>query len=666
MPPLHRPVVVLLGLGLAAALILGPLAAPSHAVGAATVEVEPNMVVAGTPLAFQTKVAGLGSGQSLLAQVILDGAVVATVKLPPGASEHSLDAVRPGSGEHTLTLKAGGLSAHADFSLMPGWVSILPPLIAIALALIFRDVLIALFVGIFGGAWLLVTNPFTALGRTIDTYVVPAIADTDHVSILVFTSLLGAMVGLITKSGGTHGIVELLLPYATSRRRGQFATWAMGLLIFFDDYANTLIVGPTMRPITDRLKISREKLAYIVDSTAAPVVCLFPISTWVGFEIGLIADAFTSLGLQLDPYGTFVQTIPYRFYPIFALTMVLMIALGGVDFGPMRRAERRARTTGRLLDEGAQPIADYSNAEVEPPADAPKRAANALLPILTVIVMVVLGLWITGRAGVAAAPADAGFLDRLRAVLIEADSYKALLWASLAGMLVAFVLPVTQRILKVREAIEALVAGIKAMFLAFLVLIFAWSLSSVCDDLDTAQYLVGIAQQSLAPWMMPTLTFVLAAAVAFATGSSWGTLGILSPLVIPIAHELCLGAGFELGSPAYSSVLFATIASVLTGSVWGDHCSPISDTTILSSMATGCDHIAHVRTQLPYAMTIGLMSIAFGSLPAARGISPWLCLGVGITLIVGTILAHRHFKGTDESHDEPAAEGSSSLGLPFH
>ncbi|MEO1085263.1 MAG: Na+/H+ antiporter NhaC family protein, partial [Acidobacteriota bacterium] len=341
-----------------------------------SLELDVPMLLSGTPLTVNVEASNLPRGRGLVVQVMLDGRVVKDrVTLVKGANEVVLDNVRPTTGHHELTLRSARFEASTSFSLLPGWLSVVPPIVAILLALVFRDVLIALFLGIFVGALTLHGwNPFAAFARTIDLYIVPALADADHASIIVFTCLLGGMVGLITKSGGTHGIIELLTPYATTRRRGQLATWFMGLLIFFDDYANTLIVGPTMRPITDKLRISREKLAYIVDSTAAPVVCLFPISTWVGFEIGLIGNAFGALGLGVDPYTTFVASIPYRFYPIFALVLVLSIAASGYDFGPMRAAERRARRTGQLLAPGAKPIADYSSDEVEPPADAPKRA----------------------------------------------------------------------------------------------------------------------------------------------------------------------------------------------------------------------------------------------------------------------------------------------------
>ena len=605
-------------------------------------KVDVPMTVSGTPLEMEINLYNVRPTDTLRAEVLLDGQKVDQIELKAGKHTVTVPDVRPGAGEHTVTLRSSNLSVDADFRLIPGWLSITPPLLAIVLALIFRDVLVSLFVGIFAGAFILGGwNPFVAFGRTIDTYIVPALADGDRISILVFTSLLGAMVGIITKSGGTHGIIELIRPYATSGRRGQVATFLMGVLIFFDDYANTLIVGPTMRPITDRLKISREKLAYIVDSTAAPVVCLFPISTWVGFEIGLIGDAFKSIGLDQDPYTTFVASIPYRFYPIFALVLVLTLALSKLDFGPMRRAEERTRKTGKVLGDDARPIADYSTEEVEPNPDAPKRAFNALIPILVVTLMTVVGIYRTGANGLAASGVDTSgmaFDPWLRALLAEANSYHALLWASLAGMLTAFALVVGQRILKVDEAVRALLGGMKAMFMALMVLSLAWSLSDICGGLDTAQYLVGITQSVLSPALLPVITFVLAAAVAFATGSSWGTMGILEPLVIPIAHQLCLTAGFAVWDGSYQSVMLATIAAVLTGSVWGDHCSPISDTTILSSMATGCDHIAHVRTQLPYALSVGFLAIAAATLSTHLGVSAWLFVFLGIGLIVSTVL----------------------------
>ena len=582
----------------------------------------------------------LSEGGSRPAKVFVDGREIGSPTLTAGANALSFEDLDLGAGSHEVVVTSGTLAAEARLRLIPGWLSVLPPLLAIGLALITRDVLISLFLGIFGGALILYDwNPFVAFGRSIDTFVTPAVAVPSQASLLVFTILLGGMVGLVTKNGGTHGIIERLKPYATNPRRGQLATWALGVLVFFDDYANTLIVGPTMRPITDKLKVSREKLAYIVDSTAAPVVCLFPISTWVGFEIGLISAAFQQLELPYDAYTFFVQTIPFRFYPIFALVMVAAIAASRFDFGPMRKAEQRARDHGLVLAEDAAPIADYGSKEVEPPPDIPKRAINAILPIVTVVAVTVLGIYLTGSEG-------AGEGERsIRSILANADSLKALLWASLAGMLVALILPLAQKLLPIREAMEAMVAGFKAMFMALVVLVLAWSLSAVCNQLHTADYLVGVISGNVSPAWLPALTFILSAATAFATGSSWGTMGILEPLVIPICHSLSLAAGHEIGSETYTLYMLASIASVLAGSIWGDHCSPISDTTILSSMATGCDHIAHVRTQLPYALSIGALGLLVGSIPVGFGLPVWISVVAGIFLVIGGVVGLGRWTG---------------------
>jgi len=639
-------------LPLLAVLYLAPAAGADEA---PALSLEVGRTLVGTPL--RATVALDDPRRRLELEFFLDGEAIAADEAPAGSpAEVTFSHAILAAGSHRLQARSGELTAEVRFQTSwPGWLSVLPPLLAIGLALITRDVLISLFLGVFGGALILHGQLTAALGRTIDHFVLDALADPDHAAILIFTSLLGAMVGLISKSGGTHGIVERLARFATSVRRGQLATWAMGLAIFFDDYANTLIVGPTMRPITDKLRISREKLAYIVDSTAAPVVSLIPISTWVGFEIGLINDAFRSLGTDQNGYAVFLSSIPYRFYPIFAIVLVGVVAVTGLDFGPMRRAERRARQRGELLEPGAVPIADYAADALEPPAGIPKRARNAVIPILTVISLTVLGLYLSGAAGVERQPGT-GTLDWLRLVLTGADSYKALLWASLGGTLIALLLPLVQRLLTLRQAMSALVEGVKAMLMAFLVLIFAWSLGAVCGELGTASYLVGLARDVVAPAWLPVLTFVLAAAISFATGTAWGTMAILELLVIPICHNLALNAGHAVGDPYYSVLMAGTIASVLAGAVWGDHCSPISDTTILSSMASGCDHIAHVRTQLPYALTMGLLAIAVGIVPAGHGLNPWLANVLGIGVITGTVI----YLGRERAARRAAAAAADS------
>ncbi len=527
---------------------------------------------------------------------------------------------------------ADGASASTRVLVIPGWLSVLPPLVAIALALIFRDVLVSLFVGVLAGALILNAGHLPlAFARSIDQFLLGALADKDHAAIIIFSTLLGGMVGVINRSGGTQGIVAALSRYATTARSGQLSAWLMGMLVFFDDYANTLIVGSTMRPVTDRLRVSREKLAYIVDSTAAPVASLVPLTTWIGFEVGLIASAFADIGAPFNAYSTFIATIPYRFYPIFALLLGFAVAASGRDFGPMLAAERRARRTGEVLARDAVPLADFSSQPLMPPTGKPLRAVNAVVPILTVIAVTVGGLYLTGRGS--GGSGWAGVRDAFAA----ADPFKALLWASLAGTVAAAALATLQRILTVRETMGALVEGLKSMLLAMVVLTLAWAIGAVCTKLHTASYVVGVTRAVLSPHWLPVLVFLVSAGVSFATGTSWGTMAILMPLVIPIAHGLSAQAGLSFADPTYRVLMLGAISSVLAGSVWGDHCSPISDTTVMSSMASGCDHIAHVRTQLPYAVAVAAVGMLVGDIPTAFGLSPWVSLAVGAAIIVAGV-----------------------------
>jgi Na+/H+ antiporter NhaC len=513
-----------------------------------------------------------------------------------------------------------------------GWLSLLPPLVAIGLALVFRDVMASLLVGVFGGALLLHgPNPFTAFARTVDSLLRDALADPDHAAVILFSALLGAMVGVVMRSGGTQGIVALIATRATDGRRGQLATWLMGVAIFFDDYANTLIVGPTMRPITDRLRISREKLAFIVDSTAAPIASVIPISTWIGVELGLVQTSFTTAGIDRDAFGALIASIAYRFYPLFALALGFTIAFTGRDYGPMLAAERRA-SGGKLLDEGHVPLSDFTSSELAPLENKPARARNALIPILVVVAVTIGGLIVTGMGAAERAPGQST-LGWIRTIFGAADSYAALMWASFAGVAVAILMAVTQRILKVGEATGAAIVGLKATLPALVVITLAWALSAVCDQLGTASFLAAATDGVVQPQLLPTIIFVLAAAMSFATGTAWGTMGIVIPIAVPLAHQLLLSAGHSPGSSIYEAVLLGSLGSVLAGSVWGDHCSPISDTTILSSMASGCDHIAHVRTQLPYALTGGGFAVVLGTLPTAFGVPPWVCWLLGSAVL---------------------------------
>lgn len=569
-----------------------------------------------------------------------DGAVLGTLTVPPLG-----EAVVQGvvvSARETLPLEVtvGGAVESIAPSLVPGWFSILPPLVAIALALAFHEVVSSLFVGVWLGCLFVAGyNPFAAVLMVIDRFVKPALADANHAAIVLFSLLLGGMVGIMSRTGGTRAIVEALTPLATSRRRGQLATWLAGLAIFFDDYANTLIVGNTMRPLTDRLKISREKLAYIVDSTAAPVAVLVFVSTWVGFEISLIGDGLRLAAEQnardavlaqslrsASPFSVFLHTIPFLFYPLLAIFTVALLVWTGRDFGPMLAAERRAAAGAGLYREGAQLAADTEGDIQEAPSGAPLRWWNGAAPVLTVVVTVVIGLLYTGAQAI-----PEGEPHTLRNILGNADPFNTLLWGSLLGCIVGVGLAVGQRILSLSQSIAALVGGMRAMMLAMIILVLAWSLGEVTNAVGTASFLSSALSDRMPIQLLPVSVFVIAAGISFATGTSWGTMAILLPLAISLS--VALGGAIDFDGGAHYTVLLGAISSVMAGSIFGDHCSPISDTTVLSSMASGCDHVDHVRTQLPYALVVAFVGMLVGDIPTAFGFPPWLSLILGTVVI---------------------------------
>jgi len=542
------------------------------------------------------------------------------------------DLVLSEAGAHTIEVRDRADSFRTKLNVIPGWLSLLPPLIAIVLALAVRQVLLALFAGIWIGATLIHgLNPFSGLWRALDTYLIQSFADPDHAAIVMFSLTLGGMVGVISRSGGTEGIVASLSRWAKTPRGGQVATWTMGVFIFFDDYANTLIVGNTMRPLTDKLKLSREKLSFIVDATAAPVVSIAIISSWVGFQVGLVDQAFDNLGVARDAYLTFLASIPYASYSIFMLFFVLLVALTLRDFGPMRHAEERAATTGKVLRDGAQPLVDDADIDLRAAAGTPLRWYNAAVPIMTVIGVTMVGLYVDGRAALGeGAPAA-----HLGEIIGAANSFHVLMWAAFVGAAVAITLAVSQRILTLGAALDAWLSGIKAMLIAMIILILAWAIGSVCADLSTASYMISITRGFLSPHLLPVLTFIVAAFIAFATGTSWATMAILTPIVIPMAFGMTAEA--ELAAGVSESILLGTIGAVLSGSVFGDHCSPISDTTIMSSMTSAADHIDHVRTQFPYALAVAGVACLFGYLPAGYGWPVWLLIPVGIAVLAGLL-----------------------------
>ncbi len=511
--------------------------------------------------------------------------------------------------------------------------SLLPPLLAIMLAVLTRRVACSMAVGVIAGALIVAGwDPWQAMQLLIRDYLVgDAKSVTEHGMILLFTTLLGTMVGVITRNGAMQAVVTGLVRTGRDRRHGQQLTCGLGLAVFFDDYANTLVVGTSMRPITDRLRISREKLAFLVDATAAPVAGLAVISTWVGYEVGLIRDVFQQLGQEVDAYAVFLRTIPYRFYSLLLLVFVWTVARSGRDFGPMAAAESRAVATGEVFRPGSH----APRAMDETSSDSPRQglARNAVVPLLALIVVLVVGLWWWGGDW----------------------TFHVMLAASLAASMTSVGMTLATRAITWRETVSGWWRGGASMFQALGILVLAWGLGAVCDReaLGTADYLVELTGDGLPSEWMPALSFVLAAAIALATGSSFSTMALLIPISVKVAAEL-------LEAPAADDpVLLGTLGAVLAGAIFGDHCSPISDTTVLSSAAAGCDHLDHVSTQAPYAVVVALVSLLLGYVPVGWGIPIWVCLPLAVltTILAVLIFGRRPVVVASES---PPAKGTAT------
>jgi Na+/H+ antiporter NhaC len=713
-----------------------------------------------------------------------------------------------------------------------GWLSLLPPITAIVLAIATKRIVFSLSIGILMGALVLKNwELIPAVQHMCKDHLWKQLTDPDTLHVFFFTMIMGVMVGMINRAAGMRGLVNVISPLASNRKRGQLTTWFLGLFVFFDDYANTMLLGNTLKPLTDKLKIAREKLAYLVDSTAAPVAGLALISTWVAGEIDYVNDGLSQLPETSDwkAFSLFLSSIPYRFYVLFALLFVPIVAILGRDFGPMLTAERKA-VQGMLpaeTDSDSQE-SNLANDPTAPSPETPARWFNAVIPVIVTVVAVIYFLYTSGKSD---------DTTTLRDIFGNADSYSSLLWGALWGAGSAYILIIAQRLLSFKELHQAGANGARLMMPALIVLWLAQSMSSMtkndsiggshqpvvqallasnaepkaivkyvatelelgdqeaailvdsmkmivadrherylaaCDahleseraggessieslrnslavfekkergtfeeataeifnaarsEESFTKFFVGMQldeagqtvhadrlefatqfsrggsvsyrrwQKSVAdtegskaetgensadllsfeeandfyPWinfeflyrsgklysgdflserlaslkegegfiatnfvpMLPTMVFVLASIVAFSTGTSWGTMGIVMPLVIPLAYSQ-LSTGDTVVTEA-NPILLCCIGSVLAGAIFGDHCSPISDTTVLSSQASGCDHIAHVRTQLPYAVLVGLVSIVFGTLPIGYGVPVWLLLPIGIAAMVGAL-----------------------------
>ena len=517
-----------------------------------------------------------------------------------------------------------------------GILTLLPPIVAISLAFITKETILSLFVGVFIGEFMLCVNDLNIVSSAVNAFlaigneVISCMADPWNARIILQCLLIGGVIQLITKMGGAKALADSLAKRANTPRKAQLSTWFLGLCVFFDDYANSLIVGPIMRPVMDKLKVSRQKLAFIVDATAAPVAGIAIISTWIGLEISLIASGFKSIGMDVSGFGIFLQTIPYRFYNILILIFIVMSATTLYEFGPMKKAEQEARA--RKDSEPIKALEAPGFDEIQPVEGVKLTVWNAIIPIGTLVIGALISFYWSGYTTILSGENQAlitlmktaplsfnGIFEALSA----SNASVALFQAALLASIVAILMAVLERIMTIEQAISEWVSGMKSIAITGVILLLAWSLGGVIGNVGTADYLAIVLKGTIPYWILPSFIFVLGALISFATGTAYGTMSILMPLTIPLAWAISPDIGF---------VVTAT-SGVLTGAIFGDHCSPISDTTILSSMGTSCNHIDHVQTQIYYAIFVAIIAILFGYIPAGFGIAWYICIPVAIIVM---------------------------------
>ena len=519
-----------------------------------------------------------------------------------------------------------------------GWVSLIPPIIAIGLSVWFRNVVISLFVAIFVGLLIISGgNPVATSMTMVKDHLVVTLTDSYNAGVLVLLFFIGGFVALIEVSGGGASLANRTARFITTKTRAQVSTWIGGLIIFFSDLGTPLILGPIFERIFDKVKSSREKLAWILDCTMSPVAVLVPFIGWGIYIMGLMADEFERRGIEASEFDTFVQVIPFQMYAILTVISVPVVALAKCDFGPMRRAERRVAETGQTYWPGSTPLRGENATEQK--KDEVQIESNPMLIWLPLATLFVTLFSILATFGFPFEP-------------VGGSDFRAAL--STAYLFAAIVLIVLMLVFKVSNVVEILnnyVKGMNRMVSVVVILVLAWTLGSLLSEMGTANFIVEMLQGNVPGFIVPALIFLSAAAMSFATGSSWGTFAIMIPLAIPIAIGL-------------DAPMLVCIGAVLSGGIFGDHCSPISDYTILASTGAGSDHIDHVKTQIPYAVTNGTI-VLFMFIIAGITASPYTVL-IGIAVMITTFITiarltrRRELASGDLVSVESAAEAVSS------
>jgi Na+/H+ antiporter NhaC len=493
-----------------------------------------------------------------------------------------------------------------------GWLSVLPPVLAIGMAIATRQVILSLLAGVWVG-WAIVKGfdaegAFSAfsflLGGTRESIdaLMRVFGEEWKTRVIIFTLLIGSLLILMQRSGGVEGFVNWVSrwKWSQTRRGAQLMAWVVGLGVFIESTITCLVVGTVARPLFDKLKISREKLAYICDSTSAPVCIMLPINGWGATVLGLLYVQYElgNLG-DVGPLSIFLLAVPLNFYAILSVLMVLFVILSGWDFGPMKTAESRAREEGKLLRDGAMPVVDTEVIQIPVKEGVAPKLRNLMVPLLSMLIMVPLGIYITGSPGLANVGADAPFSEKLMNLLNEASGSKSVLWGVTLGVFVAGIITIVQRIFSIQEVIDLSFKGAGGLIPLAVIMMLAFAIGDVCNALGTGNYVSDQAKDYLSPAMIAPVVFLVSCFIAFSTGTSWGTFAIMIPIAIPVA------ASYNVDPAAAAVSIPLVVSAVLGGGVFGDHCSPISDTSVVSSMAACSDHIDHVRTQLPYALLVG-------------------------------------------------------------
>ncbi len=500
---------------------------------------------------------------------------------------------------------------HATF-----W-ALVPAIVAIGLALITKEVYSSLFVGILMGALLYSGFQFElTITHIFSDGIIGVLSDSYNVGILVFLVILGAMVSLMNKAGGSAAFGQFAASKIKNRVGAQLATILLGVLIFIDDYFNWLTVGSVMRPVTDKFKVSRSKLAYLIDATAAPVCIIAPISSWAAAVTGFVEGE--------DGFSIFIRAIPYNFYAILTVVMMVGMVLMKTEFGKMKEHEKNAARKGDLFTTEGRP---YENVKEEK-VSAKGGVVDLLIPIAALIVCCVIGMIYTGGFF-----EGAGFVEAFS----NSDASLGLTLGSFFGLIITILLYQIRRVLSFKECMDCIPEGFRAMVPAILILTFAWTLKAMTDSLGADLYVAGLVESSAGAFMnfLPAIIFVVGCFLAFATGTSWGTFGILIPIVVAV---------FQNGDP---QMMIMSISACMAGAVCGDHCSPISDTTIMASAGAQCEHVNHVTTQLPYAVLAAVVSFVT-YIVAGFVKSAWIALPVGIVLMLAVLFALRSINGVIE------------------